>query len=596
MYSNLGAAIVPRATLLFPGSRTSLFRPVQIVDGTILTRMVQPGPLSSPFPLRSSHVSQDGLEAPWRTDQLQSSANPILIPVHPPPSVMEDWKRRRAFGRRSRAGCRTCRVRKIKCDETPGACVRCTSTGRQCEYDLTRLPVAARGRARPIWPQRCPRPLSIQPGATADERRCFGIFTAHTVPMMVCWFDSEVWQRIVLQMSHAEPAVYHTVVALSALHEDGEVAGRPPGQLDLTNHYHRFALEQYGKALALLRQRLHSQDPHVRELALMCCINFICFELFRHNYGNAFLHLQNGAKILHYQLHGSGPSGGESPSSTACLHPAPQISATELALTKVFVHLDTHSAQFGQEGPLLRLPLGVDRPRIRIRSALDAKQQLDPILSNILRFRRSCEPLLCGAGPGGMDLATAMMEQAQIRGWMTAHMAALDDCLRHQVLSALSRKERRGVDVMRMQQVALLNILDTSLVTSEMIYDRYLGEFQTITRLADGIIASFAAEHGHRRTTVAIDMGVIPSLFWVCLKCRHQATRHRALELLDAWPHREGAYDGRVMATLAREHIARESRRPGVEGAGTVIPESARVGSVNRVASADEEAAAVLHS
>ncbi|PWY68030.1 hypothetical protein BO94DRAFT_478663, partial [Aspergillus sclerotioniger CBS 115572] len=482
------------------------------------------------------------------------------------------------------------RVRKIKCDETPGACVRCTSTGRRCDYDLNRLPVIARGRARPIWPQKCPRMLPVQPGASTDERRCFEIFTAHTVPMMVCWFDSEVWQQIVLQMSHAEPAVYHTVVALSALHEDGEVTGRPPSKLDLTNRHHRFALEQYGKAISLLRRRLTSQDPQVRELALMCCINFICFELFRQNYGNAFIHLQNGAKVLDYHLNTSRTLLGANRSSTVRLHRARCVSRTEMALTKVFVHLDAHSAQFGQEGPLLNLPLGVDGNNVRIRSVLDAKQQLDPILSNILRFRRSCEPLLRGARNGEMDMVTAIAEQAQIRGWMMAHMAAFDHFMRDQVISTLSRKERRGVDVMRMQQVALLNILDTSLVTSEMIYDGYLGEFQTITRLAEGIIASFYAEHGRRRTTVAIDMGVIPSLFWVCLKCRHRATRQRALALLELWPHREGAYDGRVMVTLAREHIAMEDQVQAVQGEWVVIPEWARVGSVDRVESADDDA------
>ncbi|PYI09297.1 hypothetical protein BO78DRAFT_308545 [Aspergillus sclerotiicarbonarius CBS 121057] len=502
---------------------------------------------------------------------------------------MEDPKRGRASGRRSRTGCRTCRLRKVKCDETPGACVRCTSTGRQCDYDLSRLPVAARGRARGIWPRACPRMLPTQPGASNDEQRCFSIFTAHTVPMMICWFDSDVWQRIVLQMSHVEPAVYHTVVALSALHEDSQATGHPPSKLELTNGHHRFALEQYGKAIALLRRRLNSHDPQVRELALMCCINFTCFELFRQNYGNAFIHLQNGAKILDGHLHGSGTPPEQNPLSVARRHRTHRVSGTETALAKVFVHLDAHSAQFGQAGPFLRLPLGVDSSSPRIGGVIDVKQQLDPILSNILRFRRSCEPILRGEPGANMDVPTAIAEQVRIRGWMTAHMAAFDDFVRDQVISSLGSKERRGLDVLRMQQLALLNILDTSLVTSEMAYDCYLTEFQIITRLAEGIIASFRAEHGRRGATVAMDMGVIPSLFWVCLKCRHGPTRQRALDLLESWPHREGAYDGGMMASIVREHMAREGQPQAVEGEPAAIPETARVGSVDRVECAEDD-------
>ncbi|RAL00062.1 uncharacterized protein BO80DRAFT_425887 [Aspergillus ibericus CBS 121593] len=416
---------------------------------------------------------------------------------------------------------------------------------------------------------------------------------AHTAPMMICWFDSEVWQRIVVQLSHAEPAVYHTVVALSALHEDSQLTGHPPRKLDLTNGHHRFALEQYGKAISLLRRRLTSHDPQVRELALMCCINFTCFELFRQNYGNAFIHLRNGAKMLDYRRWGSGAMLGHDSRSVTRGHWAPRGSGTETALAKVFIHLDAHSAQFGQEGPFLRLPLGLDTRSPPISSIVDVKQRLDPILSNILRFRRSCEPLLRGE-PGDRDLPTAMAEQSRICDVLMAHIAGFDDFVRTQVISSLSSKERRGMDVMRMQHLALLNILDTSLVTSEMIYDCYLEEYQTITRLAGGIMASFQAEYGRRRPTVAMDMGVIPSLFWVCLKCRHQPTRQHALELLESWPHREGAYDGGVMASVVREHMAREGQLHA-EGQSGAIPESARWGSIDRVDSVHDEADDTSH-
>ncbi|PYH89234.1 hypothetical protein BO71DRAFT_337144 [Aspergillus ellipticus CBS 707.79] len=480
--------------------------------------------------------------------------------------------RQRQFTRRSRAGCRTCRARHVKCDETPDTCQRCVASGLRCEYDLTRLPRPATGRALPRWP----RPAAALPpgpgGGSVDERHCFAVFYHHTVPMMASWFDSEVWQRLVLQMSHAEPAVYHAVVALSALHEaaaagaDGEVDGAADGagrELALAGRspHHRFALAQYGRAMALLRARLTSHDPLVRRLALTCCVVFGCFELFRGHSETAFVHLQNGARILVSQPHALDPTGPEP------------------ALAKVFVHLDLHSAQFSEGGPLLSLD--AEAPGLEpIRSVADAKHQLDPIVNQILRFRRAWESLRPEASLGVQELAAGLAEQARIQARLHGHQVAFEAFIAGAPPQALSPKDWRSADVIRMQHLGLANILDTGLVASEMVYDSCLPVYQAITCLAAQITRSFQTGPDGRRPNLVLDMGVIPSLFWVCLKCRDVPTRQRALDLLEAWPHREGAYDSVAMAPIARQHMEREGHFLAGDAAGWVVPESARMASL----------------
>ncbi len=60
--------------------------------------------------------------------------------------------RKRRFTR-SRSGCATCRVRKIKCDETRPHCHRCLEDDRQCEYfhstSSARVEAAVKARAEP---------------------------------------------------------------------------------------------------------------------------------------------------------------------------------------------------------------------------------------------------------------------------------------------------------------------------------------------------------------------------------------------------------------------------------------------------------------
>ncbi|PIG86259.1 hypothetical protein AARAC_004671 [Aspergillus arachidicola] len=406
---------------------------------------------------------------------------------------MQPQTRQRRFSRRSRTGCQTCRSRRVKCDETPGACNQCTSTGRNCDgYDLPRLPVGMKTRRQDLaWSGPSMRMLLDLPGTNSDERRCFNVFQTYTVPMMVSWFDSDVWQQIVLRMSQAEPAIYHAVVALSAIHEDSEKAGLPPGAVDIRNTYHRCAVS----ALWRVRPLLH--------------------------------------------LHPMGLGEGS-------------------------------------------------RDSLSLNSLREVKQRLDPIMNNILRFRRSCEPFVRGEISGLFDIAEASAEQRRIQAHLDDHIRAFGDFVLRQAPYPANSKDARSIDLMRMQNEALANILETSLVTSEMIYDDYLPVYKKITRLAEKIITSFQSEYGTHRPCIVMDMGVIPSLLWVCLKCRDFPTRHRAVKLLERWPHREGAYDSHLLVQIVKDHMVLE--QPIADDGGTAnVPEYARIDSVMRVNTSGEE-------
>ncbi|KAA8644658.1 Zn(II)2Cys6 transcription factor domain-containing protein [Aspergillus tanneri] len=149
----------------------------------------------------------------------------------------------RSGGSRSRTGCRTCRARHVKCDETPGACKKCTSTGRRCDYDLQRLP----HKRKPVQPNQLALPEltdGFQWSITSDEGRCFSHFQFHTLPNLLELSNFVLWQNLVLQISYTEPAVYHAAVSLSAAHQNAEIYGIPlPGQ-DINTAWYRFAVQQ----------------------------------------------------------------------------------------------------------------------------------------------------------------------------------------------------------------------------------------------------------------------------------------------------------------------------------------------------------------
>jgi hypothetical protein len=141
---------------------------------------------------------------------------------------------------KTRTGCRTCkyvlvgcldnyskpsidvsshRTRRLKCDETRPACLRCTSTGRFCD-GYGPLAIAS-------------LPFDI-PGSDA-ERRSYHYFRLQTSSAILGLQDSKYWTTSLLQLSYTQPAIKHVLIAMASVHEAlvGPICPRPAIALQL---------------------------------------------------------------------------------------------------------------------------------------------------------------------------------------------------------------------------------------------------------------------------------------------------------------------------------------------------------------------------
>ncbi|OBS21517.1 hypothetical protein FPOA_07854 [Fusarium poae] len=181
---------------------------------------------------------------------------------------------------RVKTGCRTCKTRKIKCDETWPKCKRCTTARRVCDgYDAP--PVGSLS-----WDLllRAPQPRLI-PVTNAREVRCLSFFHHVVAPALSGPFDGSFWTYFVARMTHAEPAARHSVLAISQLFEDYEYS-KP--SVD------RFAIVHYNTAINLL---VHGPPPSV-DTVLLVCVLFICVEFLRGNRAAAITHAAHGLQLL----------------------------------------------------------------------------------------------------------------------------------------------------------------------------------------------------------------------------------------------------------------------------------------------------------
>ncbi|KAF7916318.1 hypothetical protein BELL_0209g00060 [Botrytis elliptica] len=199
-----------------------------------------------------------------------------------PPSQKE--KRSRSKFKKSRGACLTCKIRHIKCDEGKPKCVKCSSTGRICEYHNPQ------DEAIVLSQNHAQSRVTIVPGLgstrSSKEHRYFDQFRHRTMyGLMGVNQDSEFWRRMILQLSEAYPAVLHAVVAISALHEH---ISRPSAATE------RVYLQQYNKSIRHIRSL---ESDNKIQVTLACCIIFVCLENAQGNHERALEHLENGLRV-----------------------------------------------------------------------------------------------------------------------------------------------------------------------------------------------------------------------------------------------------------------------------------------------------------
>ncbi|KAL4867746.1 hypothetical protein BDV12DRAFT_209588 [Aspergillus spectabilis] len=444
-----------------------------------------------------------------------------MTQVQQPP----DSKRRRAGTKKSRTGCRTCRyvhfrastrhslrnrlesnlirLRHIKCDETPGFCKNCTSTGRTCDYDLQRLP-------------RSGRVTSAKKNVGNHELP----LKHHTIPTLLEFFDSPVWQELILQMSLSEPAVYHAVFALSAIHQDLEMYGMLlPGQV-LQNEYHRFALDQCGR---------------FREVMLLCCLLFVFTQLLRGQYDDAFKHLQSGLRILH--------------EARAQQHERAVKPCIAVALT----NLEIQSLQYGvgicgvsSEPTQLAYPVDDLQAFSSLR---EIRQKFDSLLRAAYVFLLQC----WGSSGEEISFNYGPLHQQQLQllsqlNLFVQHFESFRFC------SKSNRKEQKGADMMRLLCRTLTLPIKTALIRESTILDYYTPEYETHLSMVEDIMDKYP-----ERPTVMPDIGILPTLYFAAMMCRDYTVRHRAIALFQSWPHREGPSDSNWAVFLAHKRLETDS-------------------------------------
>ncbi|KAH8898002.1 hypothetical protein GQ53DRAFT_712517 [Thozetella sp. PMI_491] len=213
-------------------------------------------------------------------------------------------KRKIRCGPKVKTGCATCRIRKVKCDESKPSCRKCVDSGRTCdgyESPFRFITSQSIGGAYASGSNLVARAPLIRPTTTEisplDVDLLNRYFSTKTIFDVKLGCDEEAKQ--VLRASLTYPPIRHAVSSLRVLRQHLEMsAGVLESVVRQTSSYD-YGLQQYCMALAGLASNLSCPGSSGLNLALICCQIFISIEQVRGNYAAMAQHIIQGLQIMH---------------------------------------------------------------------------------------------------------------------------------------------------------------------------------------------------------------------------------------------------------------------------------------------------------
>ncbi|KAL4986696.1 hypothetical protein BDW68DRAFT_162623 [Aspergillus falconensis] len=423
---------------------------------------------------------------------------------------------------KSRRGCKTCKARKIKCGEEKPHCVRCTSTGRHCEYAGTTYGTfssASSATTSVIVPTSA---LSSTPDRAWRERRAFAYYSRHAAPMLG-GLDAEFWGTMVPRLCLSEPAVWDAIISISSLFESYKPS-KPA-------HKYQDALGWYARSVSAVRQQIERGSADVF-VGLISCVLFICIEALQGGVAEALRLYCQGTQLalaLRAQI-----ASGTVPASKGPL--------LEDTIVPIFARLSILANQQNKlsVGVLLRDVDQALTPGFAFPSLKAAREAIFVLTAETQLFQETCERHHESTKPFHYPENLVARQSAllsRLQNWQAA-FAALVHSLRAEHMPP---QQTSTIALLSTHHEMLYIILTICTSRFKSTTDTCLQNFQTIVEQSRVALNASARSDG-TQPPFTFDIGVGFPLWFTVLRCAEPRTRREALDLLRRAPKVQGFY------------------------------------------------------
>ncbi|OTA90003.1 hypothetical protein M434DRAFT_78635 [Hypoxylon sp. CO27-5] len=462
-----------------------------------------------------------------------------------------------------KSGCRTCKTRRVKCDESWPVCFKCLSTGRVCEgYGIWGGGDNHYGR-RPTGPdsRKCLKvfyaPTLIKAG-NKEECRQLEWFTYRTAFKLPGVFRFPFWDMLVFQAASSEPAVLHAVLALGSAHRRESLPIRAAVTKEAPDEQEQFTLRNYTKAITYLQPHFSAKNNASVRVALITCLMFVMTEFLRGHYKSGITHLQNGLKLLdEYQARSRAVD-------SYSLFLEPCCNSVDAWIIQAFIRLDIQAKFLGYGSQYLNIiledyMLDTPAPELTFQCINQARQLLDRLFGQVFYLNHECRRLL---RPQDQVYPSSILTRQRC---IKARLASWYQTLKASKGSLLTKEATPttiAYIILRAYHLIAEVMADTCLwPPDESRYDAHTQAFisimeqlKNLRHLAGSTELSKILHFPDMSGSVA-DLGALPGLYYVAIKCRVRWIRHDALEFFNTVTHKEGIWNAPLTACIAREVV-----------------------------------------
>ncbi|KAL2855702.1 hypothetical protein BJX68DRAFT_231067 [Aspergillus pseudodeflectus] len=458
---------------------------------------------------------------------------------------------------RSRRGCKTCKTRRVKCGEEKPTCLRCSSTGRKCEYEDARFGTYSSAPASTVVSllefDKPRSPSSSPPGSSSSnsvwrERRAFAYYFQHAASF-VGGLDADFWSTVVPQVCRIEPAVWDAIIALSAMFENREEDSHSDttsstSSASLTEN-RRDALAWYSRAVSAVRLRIERGFGDVF-IGLISCVLFICIEALQGSTEEAIRLYAQGVQLI-VALRAQIAAGAI---------PASKASLLEDTIVPIFVRLAIMALTVSGVS-VENLVSETAQLLTGFASLKAAREALVLLTIEIQQFQGVCEEHHAKVNYTSDMPPEFLTHQAalfnRLRNWYTA-FTALTNTLRLQMKNeTLPPKETSTIALLCAYHEMAYTITAICISPRKTLTDNYLQNFQNIVDHSRIALDASARSDGSQ-PPFTFDIGVGFPIWFTCLRCADPGIRRQALALLRRAPQVEGFY-GNATITVSAEAI-----------------------------------------
>ena len=440
----------------------------------------------------------------------------------------------------------------------------------------------------------------VSSGAQAlneQEGQYFRIYLDSIAKQIHAPFKSSLWERLIPQISEREPFIRQAIIAIGAISKAGVAFERAVQNADHQFVEYQYALKQYGKALKGMRDAINGGKHDLRK-AMIACLLVFTFEGMLGNQASAAAHAESGLMLLYRYMNGENSTQipwqirkdwcdhlleeellhtftildlqvllfmdhrsqevhrKMKDEQNMIISRAPEEFKSLDMVTRLWQHMMSRNYHFCKDLQGLALKK-LEEARADTRWEESANMEAD-------------ELLLSSATETTIPLQKEKLKYLnEINRWNMASRKVFEA-----VATGTSEHEKLLAAVLQVQAKGGYIMLAGAFFTTETAYDVFLPEFTTIVTLSAFLLAQGNDLQDCRAVAPPrfnFNVGIVPYLFLAGSRCRLDAVRQKAIDLLLSSNYREGIWDAHAVAHMAK--WLRSVELGGMEPDGTILEE-----------------------